>query len=78
MNPIIVTAAAAVIGHVLALLALWLRLRWRIQWEHAHRRCLVAVARTMTQGGQIHERRPDDIQLTIAVSPARTGGRARG
>jgi hypothetical protein len=78
MSELIVTAGVVVAGQLLSLLALWLRLRSRIQWEDAHRRSLIAVAQAMPQGGAIHERRADGSCLTFAVAHTQTSERIHG
>lgn len=49
------------------MLALWLRLRWRMREEEAHRQYLVAAVRTLPPGGMIQERRADGSSLMLTV-----------
>jgi hypothetical protein len=78
VSPIIVAATTVVVGHIAALLTLWLRLRAQLQREHAFRRRLVDVARAMPEGGQIYERHSDGTHLVVAVTPIRARERTGG
>jgi hypothetical protein len=60
----------------LSVLALWLRLRWRVREEQAHRQYLVAVVRTLPAGSTIRERRADGSSLMLTV--VRVDGREEG
>jgi hypothetical protein len=52
----------------LSVLALWLRLRWRVREEQAHCWCLVAVVDTLPPGSRIQERRADGSSLMVTVA----------
>ncbi len=67
----VVWMAAVVVAHSLSVLALWLRLRWRVQQEHARRRYLVAIARALPEGSQVDEGRSDGTWLRLAIAHAR-------
>jgi hypothetical protein len=60
-------AFATVAAQSLSVLALWLRLRWRVREEQAHRQYLVAVMRTLPPGSTIRERRADGSSLMLTV-----------
>jgi hypothetical protein len=61
--------ASAAIIQACSLTALWLRLRWRVKQEHAHREYLVAVLQTLPEGGQVNEQGADGARLTITYAP---------
>jgi hypothetical protein len=58
---------AVIAAQGLSVLALWLRLRWRVREEQAHRQYLVAVVRILPPGGMIQERRADGSSLMLTV-----------
>lgn len=59
---------AVITGHVLAMFAWWLRLGWQAQQEHVHRQDLIALARALPDGGQIHEGYSDGTWTRLAVT----------
>jgi hypothetical protein len=64
---------ALVVVQAFSLIALWLRLRWRLKQEHVHRQYVVAVTRAIREGGQLDMDLVDGSSLRIMVTP---GGRA--
>jgi hypothetical protein len=52
----------------LSVLALWLRLRWRLREEQTRFRYLVAVVDTLPPGSRIQERRADGSSLMLTVA----------
>jgi hypothetical protein len=78
VEQVIATVAGVVVVQVVSLLALRLRLRSRTEWEHAHRRFLVAIVHALPQGGQIDERRADGSHLILAVGRDQAEERPRG
>jgi hypothetical protein len=72
----VVAGVAAIAGHGLAVLALWLRLRWRVRHEQVRGGCVVDLARALANGGEIDELRSDGSRVKLSV---RSGARdARG
>lgn len=63
----LVTTGVEVIGLILSLVALWLRLRFRVHDERERRRDLLTVAATLPAGSRIHEHRHDGTHLTLIV-----------
>lgn len=57
-------------AHGLTLLAWWLRLRWQAHQQRAHRQDLIALARALPEGGEIHERHSDGTWTRMAVTRA--------
>jgi hypothetical protein len=65
-----VTGAVMMVAvHALGVLALWLRLRWRVRHEHAHGRLLADLAEALRAGGQLDEHRSDGSRLKLTVPP---------
>jgi hypothetical protein len=62
-----IASAAAIAVHGLAVLTLWLRLRWRVRHEQARGGCLVDLAHALANGGEIDERRSDGSWLKLSV-----------
>lgn len=69
--------ATVVTAHGLTLLAWWLRLRWQAHQEHARRQDLIALARALPDGGQIHEGHSDGTWTRLAVTRAGNDDRDR-
>jgi hypothetical protein len=63
----VIAGVAAIAGHGLAVLALWLRLRGRVRHEQARGGCIVDLARALAKGGEIDERRPDGSWLKLSI-----------
>lgn len=79
MSPVVIMAAATVVGQALAVLALWLRLRSQLEQEQAHRRLLVDLLQELQPGAHVHDRRPDGASLTLTLPASPSGqGDARG
>ncbi|MDH6132497.1 hypothetical protein P3T37_001882 [Kitasatospora sp. MAA4] len=82
MDPLVVPAVVAVTGlaaRVAAVLCQYLRLRWRVRQEHAHREYVEALARSLPRGSRLVEVHPDgsELRLTIPPLPNRRGGQHR-
>jgi hypothetical protein len=60
---------AAIVGHVSALLGLWLRLRSRARQAEAHRRLVVEVLGALPVGGRIDDCGADGSRLTVTAAP---------
>ncbi|MFI6824998.1 hypothetical protein ACIBJE_29230 [Micromonospora sp. NPDC050187] len=67
----------AIVAKASTVLALWIRLRWRVRQEQARGETLVTLAAALAAGGQVRDRRADGSCWTLTV-PARTGGDHRG
>jgi len=52
----------------LSVLALWLRLRWRVREEQAHCRYVVAIVDNLPPGSRIQERRADGSSWMMTVA----------
>jgi hypothetical protein len=63
-----VVAFATIAAQGLSVLALWLRLRWRVREEQARCQYLVAVVGTLPPGSKIQERRADGSSLMLTVA----------
>ncbi|WP_063845294.1 hypothetical protein [Frankia sp. AvcI1] len=63
----ILMAVTAAAGQGFALLGLWLRLRSRFHYEHAHGRLLVDVATAVPCGVRVDERCADGSRLVVTV-----------
>jgi hypothetical protein len=59
--------------HGITLLVWWLRLRLRAHQERAHRQDLIALARALPDGGEIHERHSDGSWTRLAITRAGDG-----
>jgi hypothetical protein len=70
--------ATVITAHGLTLFAWWLRLCWQAQQEHAHRQDLIALARALPDGGQIHEGHSDGTWTRLAVTRAGDDDRDHG
>jgi hypothetical protein len=57
--------SAIIAAQGLSVLALWLRLRWRVRAEQVHRQYLVAIVRILPAGSTIKERRADGSSFTL-------------
>lgn len=47
----------------------YLQLRWRVQQEHAHRRFLESVARSLPAGSRLEEIGQDGTLLRLSIAP---------
>ncbi|WP_380283723.1 hypothetical protein [Kitasatospora purpeofusca] len=63
-----VITASAVAARVTTVVCQYLRLRWRVHQEHAHRRTLEALARTLPRGSRLHEVHSDGSTWTLTVA----------
>lgn len=61
---------AVIATHGITLLVWWLRLHLRAHQERAHRQDLIALARALPNGGEIHERNSDGTWTRLAVTRA--------
>ncbi len=52
------------------LIALWIRLVWRVKQEDARRRYIVAVVQALPKYGRISEQRADGSHLKLDVTPS--------
>jgi hypothetical protein len=59
---------ALVVVQGFSLIALWLRLRWRLKQEQVHRQYAVAVTRAIRDGGQVDMDLVDGSSLRIMVT----------
>jgi hypothetical protein len=50
------------------LLVWWLRLHWQAHQERSHRQDLIALARALPSGGEIHERHSNGTWTILAVT----------
>jgi hypothetical protein len=74
-----VTGAVVMVAvHALGVLALWLRLRWKVRHEDARGRLLADLAVAMRSGGEVDEHRPDGSRLRVSVPPGRPERSTRG
>ena len=62
---------SAVIIQGFSLTALWLRLRWWVKQENAHREYLVALLRALPEGSEVDEQGTDGVKLTISKASRR-------
>ena len=61
---------AAAMVQAVGALALWLRLRGRERCERERREHLLAAARELPPGGEIHERFGDGASLLVRIDPS--------
>jgi uncharacterized membrane protein len=61
-------ALATIAAQGLSVLALWLRLRWRVREKQARCRYVVVVVDNIPPGGKIQKRRTDGIWLLVTVA----------
>lgn len=69
MDPIMMGAVVALNG--LTVIALWLRLRWRVRREQARGRTLAELADALSAGGELDERFPDGSHRRLTVAGVR-------
>ncbi|MEU8024662.1 hypothetical protein AB0B88_20875 [Micromonospora haikouensis] len=68
-------AASAVVS-LTALLALWIRVRWRVHQEKVRGDSLIAIAEALPGGGRLRDQRADGSCITLSVpATAQHGGR---
>ncbi|SCL23702.1 hypothetical protein GA0074692_1631 [Micromonospora pallida] len=67
----------AVVAKASTVLALWIRLQWRVRQEQARGETLVALVAALPAGGQVRDLRPDGSCCTLTV-PSRKDGERRG
>jgi hypothetical protein len=63
----VVTVGVVLTGSVLSLVALSLRLRFRLRGDRERRRYLLAAATALPAGSRIQEHRGDGTQLDLVV-----------
>ncbi|MEW2570173.1 hypothetical protein [Streptomyces sp. NPDC047070] len=70
MEPTTAVVASTVTAKACALLALWIRLRWRAQREQQRQRYLVQVAGMATSDShlELHDRGPDGHCLHVVIA----------
>ncbi|MET8197975.1 MULTISPECIES: hypothetical protein [Micromonospora] len=64
--------AAATVTSVTGLVALWIRVRWRLRQEKTRCDALIAIAEALPDGGRLRDQRADGSCITLTV-PAPTG-----
>jgi hypothetical protein len=69
MDPIMMGAVVTV--NALAVVALWLRLRWYVHREQARARTLTELAGALHAGGEFDEQLPDGSRIKLTVAPVR-------
>ncbi|MEV6013263.1 hypothetical protein AB0M29_41705 [Streptomyces sp. NPDC051976] len=72
MHMLIDSGAAAAIGvavHGTAVVSLYLRLRWRVRQEHAHRQYLESLACFLPAGSTLEETGADGSTLRLTMGP---------
>ncbi|AYV32915.1 hypothetical protein EES41_39780 (plasmid) [Streptomyces sp. ADI95-16] len=70
MDPLVastVMAASGVGVRVTTAVCQYLRLRWRVRHEQAHRETLVALARSLPEGSRFHEVRGDGSSVSLTL-----------
>lgn len=82
MDPLVASMVVTVTGlglRIVAAVCQYMRLRWRVRQEHAHRQTLVALALSLPGGSRLREVRSDgsSLSLTVPQRSARPGGRDR-
>jgi hypothetical protein len=76
MDPIMMGAVVTV--NALAVVALWLRLRWYVRREQARGRTLAELAGVLRAGGELDEQLPDGSRLKLTVTGVREERRSHG
>lgn len=66
--------AVVVLAQALGVLALWLRLRWRVRREQLRARAAVDLIKALSAGGDVEEQRSDGSRLRLSVSARRSQG----
>jgi len=69
MDPIMMGAVVTVNG--MAVVALWLRLRWQVHRERARGHALTQLAGALRAGGEFDEQLPDGSRFKLTVAGVR-------
>ncbi len=69
MDPIMMGAVVTV--NALAVVALWLRLRWYVRREQARGHSLTELAGALRAGGELDEQLPDGSRIKLTVARVR-------
>ncbi|RLK24690.1 hypothetical protein DER29_2617 [Micromonospora sp. M71_S20] len=70
--------AATAVASLTGLLALWIRVRWRVRQEKARGDSLIAIAEALPSGGRLRDQRADGSCITLTVPATPVSGSPRG
>ncbi|MER5733790.1 hypothetical protein ABT084_36600 [Streptomyces sp. NPDC002138] len=72
MNTVTIAGCLVMVGEVSALLGLWLRLRWRVQYERARHHAFTDAAEVVSRGGRLElDSQGDGHRLRVRITHAR-------
>jgi hypothetical protein len=70
MSPVGAGMTVTVVCETMAVIGLWLRLRWKTALLQAHQLYMVELARSLPIGSRIEENRGDGMRTSLTVGSA--------